>query len=59
MKRKTKLGKGIVKLITIILAFMYASSLAYRKVAWMQDKSIFVQIAPLLIALVVCAFCEE
>ena len=56
MKRKIK---GIAKIISIILAFAYASSLAYGQIASMQGKPIFVQIIPLLIAFIVCALCED
>lgn len=59
MKRKTKLIKGIVNIITLTLAFTYAVSLTQGQIAWMQGKSIFLQIMPMLIALVICAFCED
>lgn len=59
MKRKTELIKGIAKIITTVLAFAYAASLAYGQIAWMQDKSIFVQLIPLLIALIICVLCED
>lgn len=51
--------KGIVKVISMIIAFVYALSLAYGQIAWMKYKSIFVQITPLLIAFIVCVLCER
>lgn len=51
--------KFAIKMLDTICAFIYASALAYGEIKWMQGKSFFIQMIPMLIMLVIAMFCEE
>lgn len=54
-----KKARATISLITKIAAFTYVLELMHGQLSWMREKPIILQIAPLIIAFVICALCEE
>lgn len=55
---KRKLVIAIVGILNILFMFTYCAALAYGKLSFMDDKSIFIQIAPMAISFVIAIICE-
>ena len=59
MKRKpVKLVIAIVGILNILFMFTYCVALAYGKLPFMADKSIFIQIVPVAVSLVIAIICD-
>lgn len=56
---KKEIAKSIIGVVNLIFAFTYVLSLVNGKLPVMTNKSIFIQILPMVISLVIATICEE
>lgn len=56
---KKEIAKSIIGVVNLIFAFTYVLSLVNGKLPVMANKSIFIQILPMVISLVIATICEE
>ena len=56
---KKEVIKSIIGVVNLIFAFTYVLSLVNGKLPVMANKSIFIQILPMVISLVIATICEE
>ena len=56
---KKEIVKSIIGVVNLIFAFTYVLSLVNGKLPVMANKSIFIQILPMVISLVIATICEE
>lgn len=59
MFMKKEIAKSIIGVVNLIFAFTYVLSLVNGKLPVMANKSIFIQILPMVISLVIATICEE
>lgn len=56
---KKEIAKSIIGVVNLIFVFTYVLSLVNGKLPVMANKSIFIQILPMVISLVIATICEE
>lgn len=59
MFMKKEIAKSIIGVVNLIFVFTYVLSLVNGKLPVMANKSIFIQILPMVISLVIAIICEE
>ena len=59
MFMKKEIAKSIIGVVNLIFVFTYVLSLVNGKLPVMANKSIFIQILPMVISLVIATICEE